>query len=233
MILPVNKPKEVNSTPKRFLIWGDNFSGKTYFLSLFPNVLLINTDNNADKTSTPSVVIHKFEDFVDILVQLERGHHEYEAIGIDLIDDLKIMLQDFICRKYKVEDIGEVPYGNGYRELSQKWNQIIIRLCSLPYYIIFTSYMTTYEVDGVTVEEPSLDSKFLRITRGRCDMVIRTKSINNKYIRLCTDKRLNYKESDVMDQRILTILKTVQGAFPLTKEQPVSNITKKGEDNNG
>ena len=59
-LLPENKPKTFEKTPKIFFIWGGSMSGKTYLARQFPNPIILNTDGNAKKVSTPSVDIKDF-----------------------------------------------------------------------------------------------------------------------------------------------------------------------------
>ena len=82
MLLPVNKPKEKDITPKVFFIWGQSMSGKTYLARQFPNPLIINTDGNAKKVDTPSVEVYDFETFVKVLEEkvfymAEEYHQDY------------------------------------------------------------------------------------------------------------------------------------------------------------
>lgn len=49
MLLPANKPKNKDITPKVFFIWGQSMSGKTYLARQFPSPVIINTDGNAKK----------------------------------------------------------------------------------------------------------------------------------------------------------------------------------------
>ena len=60
MILPKNEPKQADVTPKNILIWGESMSGKTYLAKEFESPLIINTDGNATKITTPSVFIKNF-----------------------------------------------------------------------------------------------------------------------------------------------------------------------------
>ena len=51
-LLPENKPKEIDLTPRMFVIGGAAMSGKTYNACKFPNPILINTDGNCKKVTT-------------------------------------------------------------------------------------------------------------------------------------------------------------------------------------
>ena len=67
MILPKNEPKKADVTPKNILIWGESMSGKTYLAKEFESPLIINTDGNATKITTPSVFVKNFNEFKEVI----------------------------------------------------------------------------------------------------------------------------------------------------------------------
>ena len=161
MLLPANKPKDKDITPKVFFIWGQSMSGKTYLARQFPNPVIINTDGNAKKVDTPSVEVYDFETFVKVIQEIEEGKHDFKTIIIDLVDDVKTMLQNYVCKKHNVDDEGEVPYGKGYREVKMIWQKLMVRLNQLPYNVIFISHIQELSENNQTVERPSLEQKYL------------------------------------------------------------------------
>ena len=106
-LLPENKPMEKDVTPKVFFIWGQSMHGKTYLARQFPNPIILNTDGNGKKINTPHVDIFDFETFVNVLREIEEGKHSYETIVVDLIDDIKTFLEDYICKKFEVENLAD------------------------------------------------------------------------------------------------------------------------------
>lgn len=223
-LLPTNTPKEKDITPKVFFIWGQSMSGKTYLARQFPNPVIINTDGNAKKVDTPSVEVYDFETFVKVLQEIEAGNHDFKTIIIDLVDDVKTMLQTYVCKKYseqlktEINDEGEVPYGKGYRDVKSTWQKLMVRLNQLPYNVIFISHIVEISENNQTIERPSLEQKFYNMTMGRCDMSIKCRKVGQKYLQLCDSKRDNYNETDVKDKNVLEILKGVTGVF-----NPASN----------
>lgn len=220
-LLPLNKPKDKDITPKVFFIWGQSMSGKTYLARQFPSPLIINTDGNAKKVTTPSVEVYDFETFVKVLQEIEAGNHEFKTIIIDLVDDVKTMLQTYVCKKYseqlktEINDEGEVPYGKGYRDVKSTWQKLMVRLNQLPYNVIFISHIVEISENNQTIERPSLEQKFYNMTMGRCDMSIKCRKVGQNYLQLCDSKRDNYNENDVKDKNVLEILKGVKGVFPI------------------
>lgn len=230
-LLPENKPKVKDITPTKFFIWGQSMSGKTYLARQFPNPLILNTDGNAKKVTTPSIEIYDFETFVKVLNEIEEGKHDFKTIIIDLIDDFKVMLQNYVCEKYGVDDEGEVPYGKGYRDVKNTWQKLMVRLSQLPYNVVFISHIAEKSENQQTIEIPSLDQKFYNMCMGRSDMSIKCRKVGQTYLQLCVDRRDYYTEADVKDPVVLDILKNVKGAFTLEPTKTIKAVPlKKAED---
>lgn len=227
MLLPKNEPKQRDITPKNFFIWGGSMSGKTFLARSFPEPIIINTDGNAKKVDTPSVEVYDFETFMKIMAEIEAGNHTYKTIIIDLIDDIKTMLQTYVCKKYNVENEADVPYGKAFADVKNTWQKLMVRLAQLPYNVIFVSHVIEIQENSTTIEKPSLEQKFYNMSMGRCDLSIKCRKVGSNYLRLCDAKRDNYNEEDIKDEQILEIMKTITGVFT-----PKQNVMKKIEGGN-
>lgn len=205
-ILPTNEEKIVDVTPKNYLVWGESMSGKTYFATQFPNPILLNTDGNAVKVPTPSIDIRDYDQFIQIVGELEKGGHPYESVIIDLVDDIKTLLTISICKRYKVRNLLDVPYGKATSEFKDSWQKLMTKLSQLSCQVIFISHI----IESQEVEKPSLNQRELNVCMGRCDVSIRCKKIGEKYIRQCDRKRQIYTPSDIHNEQMLDLLLTVQ-----------------------
>lgn len=215
-LLPKNELKQKDITPKLFFIWGNTMSGKTFLARMFPNSVIANTDNNAKKVDTPSLDIRDFPTFVSVLQELEAGNHTFETFIIDLVDDIKTMLETYICEKYKVENLADVPFGKAFSDVKMTWKKLMVRISQLPMNVIFISHIQEVQDQGNlqnTIEVPSLELKFYNMTMGRCDMSIKCRKVGNNYIQLCVDKREHYTEADIKDKAVLNVLKNIKGVF--------------------
>ena len=132
-LLPVNEETNKDITPKIFFIWGQSMHGKTYLARQFPSPIIINTDGNGKKISTPHVDVYDFETFVKVLDEIEEGNHTYKTIVIDLVDDIKSFLEDYVCRKHKVENLADAGFGKAYGDVKATWKRLMIKLTQLPY----------------------------------------------------------------------------------------------------
>lgn len=219
-LLPENKPMEKNITPKVFFLWGQSMHGKTYLARQFPDPIIINTDGNGKKIDTPHVDVYDFETFVNVLREIEEGKHTFKTIVIDLVDDIKTFLEEYVCKKYDVENLADAGFGKGYGDVKSTWKRLMIRLTQLPYYVVFISHVVqlTDEYDkNKTIEQPSLEQKYLNMTKGRTDVMIKCQKVGKNYLQLCNEKRDLYHRSDIKDERLYETLSNVKGLFEDSK----------------
>lgn len=228
MVLPENKMKEFVKVPKMFMIWGQSMSGKTYLARQFPNVLIVNTDGNGNKIPEPSIEIKKFEEFIEVIEEIEKGKHTFETIVIDLIDDIATMMEDFICRKNSnakitYTSIAEIPFGKGYGERRAIWKALMMRLSQLKYNVIGISHFIEKMEDDITIQQPSLEQIYLNMFKGRCDAYIKCSKIGNTYIQKCEEKRDKYVLEDVENEKLKKTLCNVRGLFEDVDNKPKLN----------
>lgn len=215
-LLPENKPMEKNITPKIFFLWGQSMHGKTYLARQFPDPIIINTDGNGKKIDTPHVDVYDFETFVNVLREIEEGKHTFKTIVIDLVDDIKTFLEEYVCKKYDVENLADAGFGKGYGDVKATWKRLMIRLTQLPYYVVFISHVVqlTDEYDkNKTIEQPSLEQKYLNMTKGRTDVMIKCQKVGKNYLQLCNEKRDLYHRSDIKDDKLYNTLSNVKSLF--------------------
>ena len=219
-LLPVNEETTKDITPKIFFIWGQSMHGKTYLARQFPSPIIINTDGNGKKISTPHVDVYDFETFVKVLDEIEEGNHTYKTIVIDLVDDIKSFLEDYVCRKHKVENLADAGFGKAYGDVKATWKRLMIKLTQLPYYVVFISHVIqiTDEYDkNTTIEQPSLEQKYLNMTKGRTDVMIRCQKVGKNYLQMCNEKRDAYRRSDITDEDLMKALVNVKQLFDDSK----------------
>lgn len=224
-ILPPNKPQTPVDTPRNFFIWGPTMGGKSFLASQFPNPIVFNTDGNAKANTVPSVQIRNIKgvdgkikrsvvDQLDKLITaLQTEKHTYETVVIDVIDDIVVMIEQYICDKEDVETIGDIPYGKGYAAFTNIFQQLVIELKSLPMNVIYISRNATKMEGNTEIEIPSLKEKHQNIVNGNCDLSIQCKKVGKNYIRVAKARRKDYMRDQVDDEKILAILDTITGVF--------------------
>lgn len=225
-LLPKNQPKKTIDTPRNFFIWGQTMHGKTYLASQFPNPVIFNTDGNADAIETPSVNLKNERDpktgqisfsvvdqLNELIKELETTDHGFETIVIDVIDDVVTLIEQAICEENGVQYIGDLPYGKGFGIFKSIFTALVVKLKALPMNVIYISRYSTINENGIEKPVPSLSVKHLNTVNGNCDMNILCQKIGKNYIRRAVDRRKAYQREWIQDERILSILDTVIGAF--------------------
>lgn len=216
-MLPENKPKKKDVTPRVFFIWGDAMSGKTYLARQFPDPILLNTDGNYIKVDTPSVYITDYKQLLLTLKELEEQNGKvFKTIIIDLVEDVRRMISKQVCTKYNEETLGENKKIRGTDWVVDKtmWYDFIHYTTHLiNYNIVFTCHVMddTDPIDGTKQIVPMLKKKDLDVLEGRCDFSIRTSKLGSKYIARITSKRNGLTKDDVKDEKIKKILNYVGG----------------------
>lgn len=229
-ILPENKPQNTVDTPKNYFFYGATMSGKSYLAGEFPNPLFLDTDGNADANPYPSIQLRNIRnkkgdgftqsviDQLDqVILELQTTDHTFETIVLDVIDDIVVMIEQYITVNAGVDSLGDIGYGKGYAAFNNIFQQLVIDLKALPINVIYVSRISTWEDNGIQKEEPSLKEKHVNIVNGNCDYMIQTKKIGRNYVRTVRAKRKNYQREKIDDERILKILDTVTGAFEKTR----------------
>ncbi|MFS1152280.1 AAA family ATPase [Enterococcus lactis] len=243
-ILPPNKPQVPKDTPRNFFIWGPTMGGKSFMASQFPNPIIFNTDGNAEANTVPSVQLRNTKDskgkikrsVIDqldkLITALQTEKHTYETVVLDVIDDIVVMIEQYICDKEDVETLGDIPYGKGYAAFTNIFQQLVIELKSLPMNVIYISRNATKMEGQTEIDIPSLKEKHQNIVNGNCDLSIQCKKVGKNYIRVAKARRKDYMREQVDDKLILSILDTITGVFgrsPKTTKKVQDEIVKEIE----
>ena len=221
-LLPENKPKEIDLTPRMFVIGGAAMSGKTYNACKFPNPILINTDGNCKKVTTPSIYLNdkkyktykeKLETLFGALKELNETQTTYQTIVIDLIEDIFEICEGYVVEKYKVDNLGKVPgYATGYTERKVNMLNVISALKTLTnkYYVVIVTHTVDKVVDDKLVTITMLKEDFYILLEGKADLVLNCKKLGNTYITKMSKYRNNYKDAEIqksIKKEILEVIK--------------------------
>ena len=244
-ILPPNKPQVPKDTPRNYFIWGPTMGGKSFLASQFPNPVIFNTDGNAEANTVPSVQLRNIKDtngkikrsVIDqldkLITALQTEKHTYETVVLDVIDDIVVMIEQYICDKEDVETLGDIPYGKGYAAFTNIFQSLIIELKSLPMNVIYISRNSTKMEGQTEIDIPSLKEKHQNIVNGNCDLSIQCKKVGKNYIRVAKARRKDYMRDQVDDKKILALLDSITGVFgrsPKTSKKVQDEIVKKIEE---
>ena len=221
-LLPKNEPTQIDLTPKMFVIGGPAMSGKTFNACKFPNPILINTDGNCSKVTTPSVYLNdkkyktykeKMELLFGVLKELNETETSYQTIIIDLIEDIFDICEGYVLEKYKVDNLSKVTgYATGYTERKVNMQNVITALKTLTnkYYVVVITHTVDKVVDDKLVTISMLKEDFYILLEGKADLVLNCKKLGNTYITKMSKYRNNYKDAEIqksIKKEILEVIK--------------------------
>lgn len=221
-LLPKNEPTQIDLTPKMFVIGGPAMSGKTFNACKFPNPILINTDGNCSKVTTPSIYLNdkkhktykeKMELLFGVLKELNETETSYQTIIIDLIEDIFDICEGYVLEKYKVDNLGKVPgYATGYTERKVNMQNVITALKTLTnkYYVVVITHTVDKVIDDKMVTISMLKEDFYILLEGKADLVLNCKKLGNTYISKMTKYRNNYKDAEIQKSIKPEILEVIK-----------------------
>lgn len=128
----------------KMMLYGVPGVGKSVFALQFPKPFFITTDGNYEwldefgAKEQDHIQLSNFKQFVEILKV--KDFSEYETIVIDLIEDLFKWCEDEFIKKNKIDHIGDMAFGKGYRMTRDDFFGEISKLIALPKNIILLSH---------------------------------------------------------------------------------------------
>lgn len=222
MALPKNEKRELKlDLNPDFWIYADSYVGKSTFVDSFDDVLFINTDGNTDNTTSPVVRVRDhvtrkgrieetqfgWEDFKNTVTDLGVEDNSFQAVAIDLVEDLYELCRTYVFNKNNIEHESDSGFGKGWDLVKKEFVDTMKRLKALKYQLIFISKENRKEIKerggaSYTTFSPNLQEKQSNILSGIVDLTIHAEKDGEKrYINLITDEhtfgggRFDFKES--------------------------------------
>lgn len=206
MVLPKNerREKKIDTRPD-FWIYGDSYVGKSTFVDHIDNVLFLNTDGNTDNTTAPVIMIKDevkkegrrtirkmaWETFLEVIDALETDENDYEAVAIDLMEDLYEHCRFYVFEQNGWEHESDGSYGKGWSKVTTEWQKAIKRLKALGYQVIYISKELREEITlkgGATrtTFKPNINDKVANFLTGTVDLTMRafTNSDDERFLQL-------------------------------------------------
>lgn len=197
MALPANTrvPNKTN-TKKKIWLYGVPFSGKTYLVNSFPDLLLLSTDGNytylpdgipphVDIINTVSVdgrmvtTKYAWETFKETIAELEKNQNDFKTIAVDLIEDVYEACRLYMYKELKISHESDDSF-RAWDKIRTEFLSTIKRLMNLNYEnIIICSHedtskdITKKSNDKVTSIRPNLNDKAALKIAGMVGLVAR------------------------------------------------------------
>lgn len=133
MALPTEKTKQkTDFLTARVAVVGNPKVGKSTFASkLGDGVIFAATESGLDYLEVFSKKIDVYEDFINLIKDLESEKHGFKTVAIDTVDKLIEKAEEYICRKNKVNSIKDIPYGDGYKATKKLVSSDLDRLSDI------------------------------------------------------------------------------------------------------
>lgn len=193
MILPKNERREVKIDDKPdFWIYADSYVGKSTFVDKLDNLLFINTDGNTDNTTSPVISISDeviqngrmtkrklaWENFLDVVSELEKKDNDFERVCIDLVEDLYEHCRLYTYDKLGIEHEQDAGFGKGWDMVRTEFLSTMKRLKNIGYQIIYISKEIVNEINlknggKITTYKPNLNDKVANVLAGTVDLTMR------------------------------------------------------------
>lgn len=112
--------------PPRMVIYGDHKIGKSTFAKGCPKPIFIQTEDGLESLGVQAFEKCKtYEEVIACLEYLATEKHEYKTLALDSLDWTEKLIWEKICRDNKWEQIGDGPYGAGYKLAINYWRTLL------------------------------------------------------------------------------------------------------------
>lgn len=118
--------------PPRLVLYGEHKIGKSSFAAASIKPIFIQTEDGLDQLHVQAFEQAKtFQDVIDAMRFLIETEHEFKTLVVDSLDWLERLLWDKVVADYNhfenasAKQIGDIPYGGGYKAALNFWRQFL------------------------------------------------------------------------------------------------------------
>lgn len=118
--------KTTPTKPPRIIVYGEHKIGKSTFGKGCPNPIFIQTEDGLESLGVNAFErCKKYEDIIECLEYLVKEQHDYKTVVLDSLDWAEKLIWEKICRDNNWSQIGDGPYGAGYKLAINYWRTLI------------------------------------------------------------------------------------------------------------
>lgn len=112
--------------PPRIVIYGDHKIGKSTFAAGCPAPIFIRTEDGADFLGVDAFPRSElFEHVMECIKFLRNESHNFKTLVVDSLDWMEKLIWKKVCAEKGWEQIGQGPYGAGYKLAIGLWQQFV------------------------------------------------------------------------------------------------------------
>lgn len=191
--LPKNEKRKISkSNIPDLYIYGDSYVGKSTFADALPDCFMINTDGNVDNITCPYITVANqvttngrittvkpaWEEFKEIVDELEKKQNSYKWIIIDLVEDLREHCRVAMYKKLGISHESDASYGKGYDMVKTEFFSNLKRIKQAGYHICLISKEIRDEVtmrggSKYTTFKPNIPDNVANVLSGMVDFTAR------------------------------------------------------------
>lgn len=114
------------SKPPRMVLYGEHKIGKSSFAANSIKPIFIQTEDGLDSLKVQAFEKAKsYDDVIEALRYIIKEPVEFKTIVVDSLDWLERLIWEKVCKENAVKQIGDVPYGGGYKLATNYWREFI------------------------------------------------------------------------------------------------------------
>lgn len=162
-------------------IFGREKSGKTSTAVMWPKPLLCAFEKGYNAlVNVYAADIDNWSTFKDICRQLKKDEakQKYQTVIIDTVGIAYSMCEDYVKSQHGVTEIGEIPWGRGFKMLREEFEKTFRELSKQGYAIVFIAHSKSkltdvVDKDGNRLEQisPNLPSSCAEAVNGMVDVI--------------------------------------------------------------
>lgn len=153
--------------------------GKTSFAVQCPDNLLVAFEKGYNALGgIKPVDITKWSEFKVVLRQLEKPEVKemYKTVSLDTIGIAWDLCEQHICSQHNVDNIGDIPWGRGYKLCTKEFDSTIRKIAMLGYGLIIIAHSKTRsekidDENSIEIIEPNIPSRAYDVINQLVDII--------------------------------------------------------------
>jgi hypothetical protein len=157
------------------LLYSEQGVGKTTFLTDL-DAFILATEPGTGGLSTYTRAVRTWAEFRGYGELIASGDHQFKVVGVDTVDELFRMCQDYVMGQLGAKHPSDLEYGKGWAAVADEFRLRVGKLCSLGYGVVFTSHAKDVEikqrVGSITKTVPSIRGQASEFLLGFVDYIL-------------------------------------------------------------
>lgn len=118
-------------------------TGKTTFAARANKCLILATEKGYSALDgVMAQDINTWSDIRAVLRELRKPEvkETFDVIAVDTVDLAAKYCEKYVCNNAGVDDLGSIPYGKGFKQMREEFEDVFIQMTKLGYAVVFISH---------------------------------------------------------------------------------------------